>query len=138
MTETSTDTWKTCEPGTLVTAGRAFQRQQLTQRIVRASSLAMLLLVTAYRFVGSDGLPYKGGITCAEAQQMAHPYLVGQLPAEDIPKVKRHLADCPVCRNYFKSLSTPTAQSRPTHRDSSYGTEHEQYGRFVSALHRFD
>ncbi len=45
-------------------------------------------------------------MNCNEALPLMHDYLDGDLPQEEVARLKRHMLECPSCRAVFRQLET--------------------------------
>lgn len=114
MKELESTEWIACESGSLIAAKKADARTKLARSLARVSLVSSLVvgcIVFAVVSAGIGSLPYKGGLTCEQMKQWAQPYLSKKgLDSHQREQVKRHLADCPLCRAYFESLKNHTAR----------------------------
>ena len=114
MKELKDTEWNACEPGSLVTAKKANERTKLTRSLARVSLVSSLVvgcILFAVVSLGIGSLPYKGGLSCEQTREWAQAYQSGSgLDSHQRAQVKRHLADCPLCRAHLASLKNQTAR----------------------------
>jgi len=114
--------WNACEPGSLVTAKKANESTKLARWLARvslASTLVVGCILFAFVSSGIESLPYKSGLTCDQTREWAQAYQSESgLDSHQRDQVKRHLADCPLCRAHLASLKNHTA-----HFDRNYFLE---------------
>lgn len=108
-TQTSSDDWQPCQPGTLQ---RLADQQRRTQRIATAKRIAipaatMVLLIavglTTLRQGQSQRAPH-GGISCGEVAANLNAYAENRVDAALAEKIAEHMRDCPRCRHKLEAM----------------------------------
>jgi len=114
MKELKDTEWNACKSGSFVAAKKAIERTKLTRSLTRVSLVSSLVvgyILLAVVPSGIGSLPYKGGLSCEQTRDWAQAYRSGSgLNSHQRSQVKRHLADCPLCRAHLASLKNQTAR----------------------------